>query len=355
MTDIVELDPGSHEALYRVSDAPSGLLAFIAIHSTRLGPSAGGLRMRNYPDEVGAVTDVLRLSEGMTYKNAAADLPLGGGKAVIIGDPRTGKTPELLRAFGEAVQRLDGRYWTAEDMGMTPSDMSEVALATDYVAGRPDGNYASGDPSPVTAQGVLNAIRVALRHRTGTDSLEGRKVAVQGLGNVGWNLCNLLRDQGAELAVSDLDETRVANAVETMAAQAIPGGMIARVPADVFAPCAIGGTLTGGVIFYLQANVVAGAANNQLLSDAEARQLHDRGILYAPDFIANGGGIINVAAEINRIENRETWVNDKLKALENTLDVVLAKAAREGCSPHFVAMRVVAEKLGDAHGAASAI
>ncbi len=353
MTEITELDPGLHEALYRVSNGACGLLAFIAIHSTRLGPAAGGLRMRGYADEAAAVTDALRLSEGMTYKNAAADLPLGGGKAVIVGHPAIHKSPELLRAFGDAVQRLDGRYWTAEDMGMTPRDMAEIALTTRFVAGLPNGTYASGDPSPVTARGVLNAIRIGLRHRTGNDDLTGRRVTVQGLGHVGWNLCSLLRDLGAHLAISDIDDTRKAKAAALFDAEAILGEMITRVPADVHAPCAIGGTLTGGAIFHMSTVVVAGAANNQLPSDEEARQLHERGILYVPDFIANGGGIINVAAEICQIEARGPWVERKLEALSTTLDAVLTAASDQKCSPHFVAMEVVLEKLGQVQNAVS--
>lgn len=347
MTEIAEIAPGAHEALYRVSDEASGLLAFIGLHSTRLGPAAGGLRMRRYADEASAIADVLRLSEGMTYKNAAADLPLGGGKAVIVGDPRHDKSQGLLRAFGEAVQRLAGRYWTAEDMGTTPQDMVTIAEATEFVAGLPNGQrYASGDPSPVTARGVLNAIRVSLRHRTGSEDLNGRRIAVQGLGNVGWHLCELLRARGAKLAVSDVDIERVERAAIAFAADAVQPEMIARVPADVYAPCAIGGTLTTGAISQISAVVVAGAANNQLPTDDEARQMNDRQILYAPDFIANGGGVINVASEICRIENREEWVASKLAALEATLNIVLTAAARDGCSPHFTALNVVSRKLG---------
>ena len=350
MPEIAELDPGAHEALFRVSDAASGLLAFIAIHSTRLGPAAGGLRMRRYADEPTAITDVLRLSEGMTYKNAAADLPLGGGKAVIIGDPRKDKSPGLLRAFGEAVQSFAGRYWTAEDMGMTTGDMATIAGATEFVAGLPDGVYASGDPSPVTALGVLNGIRVALRHKTGRESLAGRRVAVQGLGSVGRHLCGLLREAGADLLVSDVDRARVAEAVGSLGANAVAPECIAEVPADILAPCAIGGTLTAETIGRLTAQVVAGAANNQLPSAAEAEFLHARGTLYAPDFIVNGGGIINVAAEICRIGDRPAWVNGKLAALSETLDVVLAAAADAKTSPHRIAMDVVSRKLGSVRG-----
>ncbi|MGB3313926.1 MAG: Glu/Leu/Phe/Val dehydrogenase dimerization domain-containing protein, partial [Albidovulum sp.] len=211
----------THEEVYRVEDREAGLTGFIAVHSTALGPAAGGLRMRVYRSEDEALQDVLRLSHGMTFKNAAADLPLGGGKAVILGDPTRSKTPELLRAMGRAVQSQSGRYWTAEDMGMTTADMAVLATETAYVAGLGDGAFASGDPSPVTARGVFNAIRRAARHRLGTDALDGMTIAVQGLGNVGWHLCTLLHGDGARLIVTDIDATRVARAVAEWSAEAV--------------------------------------------------------------------------------------------------------------------------------------
>lgn len=345
MVDVTRLQQAGHEALYRACDPGRGLTAYIAIHSTRLGPAAGGLRMRAYADEAAAIADVLRLAQGMTFKNAAAGLPLGGGKAVIIGDPGRDKTPDLLRAFGEAIQSLDGRYWTAEDMGMTPDDMAVIGSTSDFVAGLAQGAHASGDPSPVTARGVLNAIAIALRHRTGDGGLAGRRVAVQGLGHVGLNVCRLLRDAGAEVVVSDVDPGRLAAAADGLGATPAPADRIGAVPADVFAPCAIGGILTPAAIATLQTVVVAGAANNQLSSDAEADLLHARGVLYAPDFIVNGGGIINVAAEICRIADRAAWVESKLAELAETLDAVLAAAARQDVSPQRVAMQVVAAKL----------
>ena len=206
----VALPNHDHEEVVRVEDPTSGLHAIIAIHSTRLGPAAGGLRMRPYASEDDALEDVLRLSRGMTYKNAAAGLPLGGGKAVILGDPARDKSPELLTRFGEAVDALGGRYWTAEDMGMTPADMARIAQSTPHVAGLETGRFASGDPSPVTARGIFNGIRITARHRFGDDLLAGRTVAVQGLGNVGMNLCALLHDAGARLVVADVSKTRTA-------------------------------------------------------------------------------------------------------------------------------------------------
>ncbi len=342
MTDIEA--PG-HERLVRVEDDASGLRAFIAIHSTRLGPAAGGLRMRPYESEQAAIEDVLRLSRGMTFKNAAAGLPLGGGKAVIIGDPAADKSPELLLAFGEAVEALGGRYWTAEDMGMSPRDMEIIARRTAHVAGLAEGPHASGDPSPVTAQGVFNSMRIAARHRLGSWDLSGRAVAVQGLGHVGEHLCRLLHEAGARLIVTDVARPAVERAVARFGALAVSPDEIYDAPADIFAPCAIGATLNEATIARLKVRVVAGAANNQLATPEDGRRLHQRGILLAPDFVANGGGIINVAAEIGRIPDREEWVAEKLAALEDTLERILSRAEALSCSPAEVAESIVEEIL----------
>lgn len=341
----------THEEVYRVADTVSGLIGFIAIHSTTLGPAAGGLRMRPYDSEDAALTDALRLSEGMTYKNAAAGLKLGGGKAVIMGDPATLKTPALLHAFARAVAACDGRYWTAEDMGMSPADMAELARETRYVAGLADGAFASGDPSPITARGIFNAIRQSAAHRMGSNDLFGLRISVQGLGNVGWNLCAMLVEAGAKVIVTDIDGNRVEKAVQTFDAIAIELHDIYSVQADIFAPCAIGGILNADTIPQLQVKAVAGGANNQLATPADAALLHDRGILYAPDFVANGGGIINVATEILQIEGREAWVAKKLGALDDTMDAILTEAARQGVSPAAVAQDVVARVIKPASAA----
>lgn len=345
---MTRVETGEHEEVWRVSDPATGLTGFIAIHSTRLGPAAGGLRMRRYASEDEALEDALRLSRGMTFKNAAADLPLGGGKAVVIGDPARDKTPDLLRAMGRAVDSLEGRYWTAEDMGMTTADMEIIAEVTPYVAGRADAPHGSGDPSPVTARGVFNAIRRAARHRLGVDSLNGLTVSVQGLGNVGWHLCALLHGDGADLAVSDIDPTRVGHAVAEWSALAVAPEEIHSIAAQIFAPCAIGGILNERTIPELAAEVVAGAANNQLATPQDGERLHRRGILYAPDFVANGGGIINVAAEILGIEDRESWVARKLDALDRTMEAILSAAEAENVSPNAVAERIVAERMARA-------
>lgn len=334
-----------HEEVYRITDEASGLRGFIAVHSTVLGPAAGGLRMRAYGSEDEALTDVLRLSRGMSLKNAAAGLPLGGGKAVIIGDPSKDKTPELLSAMGRAVEALDGRYWTAEDMGMSPADMAVLATATRFVAGLAGGAHASGDPSPVTARGVFNAIRRSAAERLGSADLAGRRVALQGLGHVGGHLAALLHSAGAELVVSDIDRDRTERAADTLGAQVVPGGMIHAVEADIFAPCAIGAVLNDATVPLIRAGVVAGAANNQLATAQDGRDLHRRGILYAPDFVANGGGIINVAAEILRIGDRASWVAEKLSALDATLGAIYDSAKRENRAPSDIAEGVAEERM----------
>lgn len=342
---ITQIASTTHEAVYQVSDAQSGLSGFIALHSTRLGPAAGGLRMREYPSAGAALEDVLNLSRGMTYKNAAAGLPLGGGKAVIMGDPATAKTPELLRAMGRAVEALEGRYWTAEDMGMSPEDMSELARETRFVAGLDTGAHASGDPSPVTAEGVFNAMKVGAAHRFGSAELSGKTVAVQGLGHVGWHLCRMLHDAGARLIVADMDAARTAGTIKEFGAEAAEPDSIHCADADIFAPCAIGGILNATTIPELRADLICGAANNQLAATTDADLLFDKDVLYLPDYVANGGGIINVAAEILKISDRGPWVAQKLETLRQTMERILSKARSERASPAQVADRTVDELI----------
>ncbi len=346
-----QISSATHEAIFRVEDAASGLTGYIALHSTQLGPAAGGLRMRPYESEAQALEDVRRLSEGMTYKNAAAGLPLGGGKAVIIGDPATEKTPEMLRSFGRAIHSLNGRYITAEDMGMSPADMGILAEETPFVAGLASGAFASGDPSPITARGIFNAIRTAQAHKTGSADLANTTVSLQGLGHVGWHLCDLLKEDGAKLIVTDVDQNRIADAVTAFGATGVAPEAIYSTAADIFAPCAIGGILNSQTIPQLQVGIVAGGANNQLATPEDAQALHARGILYAPDFIANGGGIINVATEILKIADRETYVAEKLSALDTTMAEVLSKARQQDISPDAVAISTVKAKMAQAAAA----
>ncbi|WP_299662949.1 Glu/Leu/Phe/Val dehydrogenase dimerization domain-containing protein [uncultured Ruegeria sp.] len=343
--EITIVDAPEHERVVEFKDNAVGLLGYIAIHSTQRGPAAGGVRMRPYGHPVEALNDALRLARGMTFKNAAADLPLGGGKAVIIGDPKVDKSPELLQAFGQVVQSLSGQYWTAEDMGMTPADMAHIGSATGFVAGLAEGAFASGDPSPITARGIFNAIRVTAMHRFGQASLNGLTVSVQGLGHVGEHLCRLLHDAGAQLIVTDIDTLQSARMAELFSAQVVAPDAIYSVKADIFAPCAIGGILNETSIPTLQVGAVAGGANNQLARSCDAQALHQRGILYAPDFVANGGGIVNVATEILRVAEREAWVDGRLQALEQTMDRILMRAKVEAVSPHEVAETIVHEML----------
>lgn len=336
-----KIESSSHEEVYHVTDSSSGLEGIIAVHSTQAGPAAGGLRMRVYPNFAAALTDVLKLSRGMTYKNAAAGLPLGGGKAVILGDPAQDKTPDLLRAMGRAVEALEGRYWTAEDMGMSPDDMRVIRDETRFVAGLPDGAFASGDPSPITAEGVFNAMKIGARKRFGTDDLAGRHIAVQGLGHVGWHLCKRLHAAGARLSVSDLDAGQLERAQKVFGATSVASNEIHSVAADIFAPCAIGGILNAASVAELQVALICGAANNQLADLEVGDMLLAREILYLPDYVANGGGIINAASEILQIENRDTYVAEHLAQLESTMIGILEAAHTAGVSPARIADRIV--------------
>ncbi|TCK99787.1 leucine dehydrogenase [Shimia isoporae] len=341
---ITPVQAPSHETVLRVHDAEIGLTGFIALHSTHLGPAAGGLRMRPYASEDAALTDALRLSRGMTYKNAAAGLPLGGGKAVIMGDASK-KTPEQLVTFARAVQSLEGRYWTAEDMGMSPSDMELMTQETKFVAGLPNGAHASGDPSPITARGIFNSIKTTARHRFGSDDLNGRTVSVQGLGHVGGYLCQYLNEAGAKLIVADIDTDRVQEICALYDAEAATAEDILTAKADIFAPCAIGAILNEASIANLNVEAVCGGANNQLATQEDGGRLHARGILYAPDFVANAGGIINVATEILEVADRAAYVDEKLATLDVTLDAILTRAKQMDCSPDAVATSIVDEML----------
>lgn len=337
-------DFDGHERVLFATDPKTGLRAIIAVHSTRLGPAAGGCRYWRYESEEAAIADVLRLSRGMTYKNAVAGLDLGGGKAVILADPQKPKTPDLMRAFGRAVDALGGSYWTAEDVGVEVNDMEAVHETTRFVAGLATGAYASGDPSPVTARGVFEGMRRALRVATGSDALAGRIVAVQGLGHVGANLCALLHGAGARLVVADIDERRVAEAVSTFDARAVAPSEIVAVEADVFAPCALGGVLREETIARLGAPIVAGAANNQLADEDAAERLRARGILYVPDFVINGGGIINVAREIAGSDD-PAFVETRVSRMVDNLESILIEARRADVSPHDVAVRFAQRRL----------
>lgn len=282
-----------HEQLVFAADRESGLQAIIAIHSTRLGPAVGGCRMYPYSSEGEALQDVLRLSRGMSYKTALAGLPMGGGKSVIIANPKTDKSPELLRAMAKFIDRLGGGYVAAEDSGTSVEDLRLMGRYTPHVSGIAATEHG-GDPSPSTAYGVYVAIATALRHRLGTDSFAGVTVAVQGLGHVGFALARLLREAGADVIGADISSANLDRAERELGVLPVSQNDILSVDADVFAPCALGGALNAQTIGKLRVGIVAGAANNQLECTADAAHLMDRGILYCPDFLINAGGIIDV-------------------------------------------------------------
>lgn len=289
-------DFDAHESVHFAADSASGLQAIIAVHSTHLGPAAGGCRWWTYANDAAALTDALRLSHGMSYKNAMAGLPMGGGKGVIMkGVP---KTDALLTAFGRAIDRLGGRYVTAEDVGMSDADMTVIARATKHVSGLPvAGGQAGGNPGPSTAQGTFVGMRAAIRHALGKDDFAGVHVAIQGLGSVGYGVAERLAAAGAKLTVADVESSRVARAVNELGATAVDIDDILSVEADVLSPNALGAILNETSIATLRVAVIAGAANNQLATSADGARLRARGILYAPDYVINAGGIINVVAE----------------------------------------------------------
>jgi leucine dehydrogenase len=340
---ITELETGgSHELLLACEDEGAGYRGVVAVHSTALGPAVGGARFLGYASREEAVTDALRLSRGMTYKNALAGLPLGGGKSVIIGDNRVRDREALFRAHGRFVESLGGRYITAEDVGTSPSDMEIVRRETRHVAGLLD---KSGDPSPVTARGVLRAIEASARFRWGSDDLAGRRVAVQGLGHVGYHLARELRAAGARLVVTDTDEGRVRRVVAECGAEWVAPAEIYSVGADVFAPCALGGVLNDETIPQLRVEVVAGAANNQLLEARHGDALGARGILYAPDYVANAGGVINGCVEL--LGWRPEEARRKVEEIYDTLLNVFRVAQAWAVAPHVAADRLAEERLDE--------
>jgi leucine dehydrogenase len=330
-----------HEQIVHGFDAASGLRTIIAVHSTRLGPALGGCRMWTYASDADALTDALRLSRGMTYKNALAGLDLGGGKAVILADPRKDKTPALFAAFGNAVDRLGGHYVTAEDVGITAADMEQVATRTAHVRGtRATG---LGDPSPYTALGVFVGIRAAFGHRFGTQDLKGRTVCVQGLGHVGMDVARRLHEAGARLVVADIHAPAVERAVAEFGATACATDEAHAVAADVFAPCALGAGLNDRTIAELGAPVIAGAANNQLAEPRHDAALRARGVLYAPDYAINAGGVISIALASPGGDDR--LVRDKVVAIGATLAHIFERADATDTPTQAVADSIAEERL----------
>jgi len=284
-----------HEEIVMCSDPSVGYKGILAVHSTKLGPALGGTRFWQYGTDDEAITDALRLSRGMTYKNAVAGLHLGGGKSIIIGDNKAKNREEIFRAHGRFVESLGGRYITAEDVGTSTKDMAYVQMETKHVAGLAG---KSGDPSPVTAHGVFRAVQASANRKWGSDSLEGKTVAIQGCGSVGSYLAKELHEAGARLIVSDIDAAKTAKVSKATGAKVVKGNAIFTAVADIFSPCALGGIINDKTIPKLKVEVVAGGANNQLLEERHGDELQRRGILYAPDYVANAGGVINVYGEV---------------------------------------------------------
>lgn len=339
-----------HEGVHMFEDKASGLKAIIAVHSTALGPAAGGCRMWNYDTGEEALRDALRLSQGMSFKNAMAGLPLGGGKGVIWGNSKTDKSPALFEAFGRAIESLNGSYYTAEDVGISPKDMEIVATQTKYVAGLDQGDAASGDPSPITALGVYRGIKASAKRVFGTDDLSGRTIAVQGVGHVGGYLCDHLAEEGATLIITDIDEALLKDVSARTGAKVVATDEIYDQYVDIFSPNALGGVINPQTLPRLKAKIVAGGANNQLSIAEMDVALRDRGILYAPDYVINGGGIINVAAEISGAYSRN-WVMGKLNVLIETLGEVLDEALSRNAPTNEVAEQIARTRIAAAQSA----
>ena len=333
-----------HEGVHFFSDEASGLRAVIAIHSTVLGPSSGGTRMWDYPDSAAMIKDALRLSQGMSYKNAMASIPHGGGKAVIWGNSKTDKSEALFRAFGRAVESLQGRYWTAEDVGIDTADIEIAAQETKYAAGLTTGAAASGDPSPITALGVFKGIRQTAQRAFGNDDLNGKTVAVQGVGSVGGYTCEHLAEAGANLIITDIDQEALAGVAKRTGAKLVAPDEIYDVDADVFSPNALGAIINEDTLKRLKVKVVAGGANNQLIVPEMGELVRRAGILYAPDYVINGGGIINVAAEISGSYSR-AWGDQKVDTLIDTLGTVLDDALAAGRPTNEVADEIARARI----------
>ena len=337
-----------HEQVVYGHDQASGLKAIIAIHNRNLGPALGGCRMWPYASDEEALRDVLRLSRGMSYKSALAQLPLGGGKAVIIGDPHSGKSEALFQAMGDFVDSLGGRYITAADSGTGVAEMQIMAERTRHVAGAGqreafDGGMRNGDPSPSTAYGVFIGLQAAVRHRLGRDDLKGLKVAIQGVGQVGFGLAQQLKEAGAELWVTDIVEANVRRAVEQLGATAVGQNDIYGLEVDVFAPCAMGAIINPQTLEALRVPVIAGAANNQLASAELAEELRVRGCLYAPDYAINAGGIIDVCYERNGGSTAQLKAH--IEGIGATLEEIFQRAEREGATTTAIADRLAEERL----------
>lgn len=346
-----KLQTYEHEQIVVCSEPNMGLKAIIAIHDTTLGPALGGVRMWPYENEEEAIRDVLRLSRGMTYKAAISGLNLGGGKAVIIGDPRKEKNEALFRAFGRYVDSLGGRYITAEDVGIDVQNMEWVRMETKYVTGLPKAIGGSGDPSPVTAYGVYKGMKACAQKAYGSDSLEGKRISIQGAGHVSSHLARFLSKEGAELFICDIYEDKVNSLAEEVGAEVVDPDDIYGLDVDIFSPCALGGVVNDDTIDHFKCDIIAGAANNVLEEEeSHGQMLLDKNILYAPDYVINAGGLINVASELQGY-NEERAHGQASKIYDTILDILTY--SEENNTPTFVASNILAEKrmedVGEIH------
>ncbi len=332
-----------YEQLIFCHDESTGLQAIIAIHDTTLGPALGGCRMWPYASEDEAITDVLRLAHGMTYKGAVSDLNLGGGKSVIIGDPTKDKSEALFRSFGRYVETLGGRYITAEDMGTSTDDMENIRLETSHVVGVGLTRGGSGDPSPFTALGVLQGMRACTEEVFDSASLEGRTIAVQGLGHVGYHLCRLLHDEGAHLFVTDLHLEKVKRAVRELGAKPVEPDEILSMPCDILAPCALGAVVNDISLPGLRCSIIAGGANNILAEPRHGEALLEQGILYAPDYVVNAGGLINVADELEGYNQKR--VIKRVMRIYDSVKKIIAIARRHGIPTNVAANTLAMERI----------
>jgi len=342
-------DFDAHEAVHMFEDSASGLRAIIAVHSTHLGPAAGGTRFWHYADNAAAVTDALRLSRGMSYKNALAGLPLGGGKGVILAPADKQKTPELLAAFGRAIEQLGGRYVTAEDVGMRDADMVAISAETAHVAGLPvsDPAKAGGDPGPYTARGVYLGIKAAARFRLGSQNMSDVHVAIQGVGSVGGGVARLLAGDGAKLTIADFDGDKARSIAAETGADVAALGDIMSIKADIFSPNALGAILTPDSIAALNVAIVAGGANNQMAGNGDEKRLFDRGILYAPDYVINAAGIINVGLEYLG-DYTVGDVNSRIDIIPARLTEIWEESAAEKLPAATIADRMAQRLIGRA-------
>ncbi|MEP1229262.1 MAG: Glu/Leu/Phe/Val dehydrogenase dimerization domain-containing protein [Litorimonas sp.] len=337
-------DFDNHEGIYTFSDEKTGLKAIIAVHNTHRGPACGGTRFWQYGTDEEAVKDALRLSQGMSYKNAMAGLSLGGGKAVIIKPEGEFDRKALFESYGRAVEKVGGQYITAEDVGVSPDDMAIIKTQTNHVAGLDEGASASGDPSPVTAEGVYRGIKVAVKHKLGLDNVKDVRVAVQGLGHVGYSLCKHLHAAGAKLHVADINADVLRRAEVELGAVVVSTETIHAADVDIFAPCALGGAINAQSLPGIKASIIGGAANNQLATADMGQALKDRGVLYCPDYVLNGGGIINVASEVSGHYDR-AWVGHKLGELEDTLAEIFRRADAADAATSDIADTMARERL----------